>query len=865
MKLIYKFIKFCFYTAILMGVIGSAGIVYLYHYFSQDLPKMENMKDYNPPVISEVFSDNGTKIGEFWLERRILLSPQEIPKIMEQAIVASEDSSFFEHSGIDYWGIARAMLENLKAGQIVQGGSTITQQVVKSFLLTKHRTWERKIKEAILAKKLEDRFSKKEILYLYLNQIYFGNRAYGVEAAAQNYFHKPARELTIAEAAMIAGLAKAPSQFSPISNYSRAKIRQEYVIERMLQEGFISKEQAEKAIKYKMNIYRSPTDKEFNMRYAPWFVEEVRRQLIDRYGRNTIYRNGLKIYTTVELDAQHMAQEALYKGLSELHKRHGYNGVLKNIPESEFEEFHFKTHKKMYHDAFQTSKIDPNLKDEDIAKTEVPIEKNKTYKGLITDIDKNKRTVTVRIGRFIGTILPQDYGWARKRNNDAIGYEDVMYVKQPQSIFKVGDVIEVRVVDVESLSKKTKAKYADNKELYLTLEETPLIEGAIFAYDPHSGFVKSIIGGKDFSQSEFNRATQALRQPGSVFKPLLYAAALDKGYRPDTIIEDAPLKIPDGPGRFWQPKNYGGGFKGPIAFSDALITSRNIVSVRLILDIGVDYVTALLRKLGISTTIMKVYSMALGSNDMKLSEVTRAFGIFPTGGILPEYIFVKKITDRYGYVLEQNQPAKVDAFEKQIEVGSHVQQALVSQMESNADNLRKDLWTEAQRFIKRDYLELSPFEEIILYGKHIPDGYVMNPKTIYTMVGIMQEIVQRGTAYRVRSLGRPVAGKTGTTNDQTDCWFVGYTPNLVAGVWVGYDKAKNKVGGGETGGKSAAPIFLYFMQDYLKDKPIANFNITKDMQYSELDPVIEILPGDISDLFTDMNASGGADFFADDI
>ncbi len=864
MKRFYQFIKFCFYSTIFFIVLGIVGLVYIYNSFVSDLPQLDSLKDYNPPVISEVYSDNGTKVGEYWVERRILLSPQEIPKVMEQAIISSEDASFFEHSGIDYFGIARAMIENIKAGHIVQGGSTITQQVVKSFLLTKDRTWERKIKEAILAKRLEDRFSKKEILYLYLNQIYFGNRAYGIEAAAQNYFHKPAREINIAEAAMIAGLAKAPTMFSPIRNYSRAVTRQEYVIDRMFEEGFIDRTQLERAKNYKLIIYKAHTDKEFNMKHAPWFVEEVRRILIETYGKNMVYKHGLKIYTTLDLEAQNLANKALHRGLSELHKRHGYNGVLKHIPESEYRTFVANTHKKMYLETVKKNLVIRDLTDEKIAKINVKIKKYKTYTGLVTLINKQERSITVTVGQHIGKIISRDFGWARKRNNDRTGYDDIMYVKQPQTVAKVGDVVEIRVVDYDKLSSKKK-KYYQPDQLYFTLEETPQIEGAVFSYDPHSGHVKAVIGGKDFSKSEFNRATQALRQPGSVFKPILYSAALDKGYRPDTVINDEPLRIPDGPGRYWAPRNYGGGFRGPMSFRSALIASRNVVSVRIILDVGVDYITALMRKLGFTTNIAKVYSMALGSNDVKLYEVTRAFGIFPTGGILPQYIFIKKMTDRYGNIIEQNQPTVIKNFQDQIEEGKHVKQAMVSEMSSNADNLRKDLWTDAQRFIKRDYLMLSPFEEIVLYGRHIPEGYVMNPKTVNTMVSIMQDIVNFGTGYRVKSLGRPVAGKTGTTNDQTDCWFVGYTPNIVTGVWTGYDQARNKVGAGETGGKAAAPIFLYYMKEYLKGTPVAKFNITKDMQYAELDPVIEIMPGNVSDLFTDIGASGGADFFADDI
>lgn len=864
MKRIYKLIKFCFYFSIILAA-GAGGVVYYYYLeYQKDLPVMDSLKDYNPPVISEVYAEDGTKIGEFWIERRIVLSPQEIPKIIEQAIIASEDASFFDHSGIDYLGIVRAMIENLRAGAIVQGGSTITQQVVKSFFLTKARTWERKIKEAILAKRLEDSLTKKEILYLYLNQIFLGNRSYGIEAAAQNYFHKPAKELNIAEAAMIVGLAKAPSKFNPLRNFKRAKIRQEYVIQRLYEEGYISQQQMARAKNYPLKIYRAPTDRQFNRRIAPWFVEEVRRMIVEKYGENVPYTHGLQIYTTLDLKAQKAADDAIWKGLSELHKRHGYNGPVKNIPRSEWDKFNIKNHKMMYYDKLEPGAYFPNITNKKIANTKVKIINDKLYRGLVTDVNNKNRTVTVRVGNVTGTIINRDYGWARRRNNNSRGYNGIMYIKSPGKTFHEGDIIEVKVINRDSLKDKVKKNYNEDK-VYFSLEQTPQIEGALFSYNPFTGYVKAIVGGKDYSKSEFNRATQAVRQTGSIFKPFLYSAALDKGYRTDTIIEDEPLKIPDGPGRYWTPKNYGGGYRGPMTFRSALIASRNVVSVRIILDIGVEYVTAVLRKLGISTPIVKVYSMSLGSNDMKLMEVARAFGVFPTGGILPDLIFIKKMTDRFGTVLEQSQPKKIKNFEDQIKEGIHGQSALVSDSNTNIDNLRKDLWTDAQTFIKRDHLMLTPFEEIILYGRYLPDGYVMNPKTAYTMVSIMQGIVNYGTGYRAKALGRPVAGKTGTTNDQTDCWFIGYTPDLVAGVWTGYDQARIKVGGGETGGKAAAPIFVYYMKEYLKGTPIAKFNIPKNMKYAELDPPVDVYPGDVSDLFTDTGGSGGADFFADDI
>ena len=861
MRKLYILLKLAFFTFCLASAFAVAVVYGIFWYFSKDLPKIDSLKDYHPLIVSEVFSDNGTKIGEYWIEKRIPLKPHEIPKVVEQAIVASEDDRFFDHSGIDYFGIFRAMIENLKAGEIVQGGSTITQQVVKSLILTKERTYERKIKEAILAKRLEDNLDKQEILYLYLNQIYLGNRAYGIEAAAQNYFHKTAKELNIAEAAMIAGLAKAPSASSPIENWERSKERQKYVIERMLDEGFISEMQKDRALNMPLQIYAAPTDKEGNLRYAPWFVEEVRREIIKKYGEQVPYTHGLKIYTTLDLKAQKAADAAVARGVNELHKRHGYNGPLAHLKLEEFSHFNANIHEKMYRENLEPGFL-LNLSSEEIAKKQANPQKG-MYQGLITALDH--KTITVQVGKVSGIIIQRDFGWARERNNNAHGYDDVIYLPDPKKRFQVGDVIEVKVLEEDRRAQKPDL-YPEGG-FYFTLEETPKVEGALFSYDPHTGFVKAIVGGRGFSESEFNRATQALRQTGSVFKPFLYTSALDKGYTKDTTLQDSPLRIPDGPGRVWEPKNYGGGFKGPIPFRSALVHSRNVPTVRIILDIGTDYVAAFLRKLGVTTKIDKVYAMALGANDMKLSEVSRAFGTFPTGGILPDLIFVKRIVDRFGNTMEENAPKVVVNFQDQIKNGDLQKIGNISYEPQNTRQyLRDDLYDEAKTWIQKSRLDLTPYEEIILYGKHLPKGYVLNPRTAYTMVELMQDIVNYGTGYRVHALGRPVAGKTGTTNDLTDCWFVGYVPDLVAGVWTGYDQNKYKVGGGETGGKAAAPIFLYYMQNYLEGTPVKNFEIPREIENEALNSPVPVYPGNINDLLGDPYGDGNsADFFIEDI
>lgn len=877
MKKLYWFLKFLFYVGLFFAVLGGGGVYYLFWQFSQDLPKFDNLKDYNPPSVSEVYADDGTKIGEFWIERRIVLEQGEIPKLIEQAIVSSEDDRFFDHSGIDYFGIVRAMVENLKAGHIVQGGSTITQQVVKTFLLTKERTYERKIKEAILAKRIEDVFSKQEILYLYLNQTYFGNRAYGIEAAAQNYFHKKSKEINIAEAAMIAGLAKAPSDFSPIRNFTRAKERQEYVIQRMYEVGYITEDQKNRAIAFPLKIYKAPIDKEYNLRYAPWFVEEVRRMVMKEYGDMVPYTRGLQIYTTVDLKAQNAAEAAVARGLAELHKRHGYAGPVKHLESAAFDDFNVKNHKDIY-----LSQVEPDLfapmTDELIAAKDVKIDSEKVYQALVTGLQKDR--AEIQVGHVKGVILPRDFGWARPRSEGS-GYYDnsgiygnwaTIFVRDPSKVFKIGDVIEVKKISVASLAAKDAANYPEGQN-YFSLEQTPLAESSLFSLDPWTGYVKAVVGGKNYEKSEFNRATQSERQTGSVFKALLYTAAASKGYQSDTVIDGSPISIPDGPGRFWTPHNYGGESSGPSSFRNALTYSINLVSVHILLDIGTHYTTGFLRSVGIETPIAKVYSMALGSNDMRLAEMVHAFGMYPTGGILQDTTYIKKITDRFGNILEENRPRKVKNFVDQIKDGDHMRVPDVPYDDSNLeDALRADLWEIGQQWIEKDKLNLSPQEKVVLYGKQIPQGYAISPRAAYTMVDVMTDVVEKGTAVRVKSLGRPVAGKTGTTNDMTDTWFVGYTPDLVAGVWVGYDENKNKVGNGEQGGRTSAPIFLYYMQKYLEGTPVKQFETPKEMNADELLAPTHVKggenlnPGLMFDQDQNSGSGGhGADFFLNDI
>ena len=491
-----KFILWCFGLGFIVVLLGAVAGVGVYFYLSANLPQISSLTEYHPPIITTVYSDDDRKIAEFFEERRIIRPLDEIPQELINAFIAAEDSRFYKHKGVDFYSIIRAFIKNLQAGTIVQGGSTITQQVTKSFLLSPERSYTRKLKEAILAYRIDKVFNKDEVLFLYLNQIYLGHGAYGVEAAAGNYFGKPAKDLNLAECAILAGLPQAPSKYSPFRHPERAKQRQIYVLNRMVDEGFISNIEATEAINTAVEI---KPRRNWYIEEIPYYTEQVRRYVEQKYGRNALYTQGLQIYTAANIEMQKIAREELEKGLYDLDKRQGYRGPEKNLAPEEIESFS-KT---------LQAELDEN-----------PLEAGQTVKGVVIKVDDQKKTVTVRIGNALGLIALEDMQWARKPDPDVAYYE--AKVKLPGEALNVGDVILVKI----------KAKIEDSDLWQLALEQTPVAQAALLCLEAETGFVKAIIGGRDFRDSQFNRAFQSRRQPGSAFKPIIYAAALDKeGWR----------------------------------------------------------------------------------------------------------------------------------------------------------------------------------------------------------------------------------------------------------------------------------------------------------------------------------------------
>ena len=519
---------------LLVAIAGAAAAVAGYFYFSRDLPKISTLADYRPPVITTVYSDDNRKIGEFYHERRIIISLEKMPKMLLEAFVAAEDDRFFQHRGVDFISIARAFFKNLEAGKIVQGGSTITQQVTKSFLLTPERSYRRKIREAILAYRIEKAFSKKEILYLYLNQIYLGHGAYGVEAAAENYFGKSAADMNLAECAMLAGLPQAPSRYSPFRYPDRAKQRQIYVLNRMVAEGYITNIQATEAIDTPLDI---KPRRNWYIEKVPSYTEHVRRYIEEKYGQQMLYEDGLKIYTAVNIEMQKVAREAVNTGILALDKRQGYRGPVMHLKPEEIDSFSMELQQTQGADSYSDGHV---------------------VTGVVVAVDDAVDTATVRMGDVHGVIEIKDMQWAR-RPDPAVPFY-VARIHHPGQALRVGDVISVML----------KAKDEDGA-WSLALEQTPIAQSALLCIEAETGYVKVMVGGRDFASSQFNRAIQSRRQPGSAFKPIVYAAALDHGYTPASIIIDAPIVYEDeATDSTWKPKNYGKKFYGPTLLLTAL-------------------------------------------------------------------------------------------------------------------------------------------------------------------------------------------------------------------------------------------------------------------------------------------------------
>jgi penicillin-binding protein 1A len=744
------FILWSFLLGLVLILCGGVASFVVYYSISKDLPKISSLSDYHPSIITTVYSDDGRTVAEFFKERRIVLSLAEMPPMLIDAFVAAEDSRFYKHKGIDFLSIIRAFFKNLEAGTIVQGGSTITQQVTKSFLLTPERSYKRKLREAILAYRIDKAFSKKDILYLYLNQIYLGHGAYGVQAASENYFAKSVKELNLAECAMLAGLPQAPSKYSPFRHPERAKQRQIYVLNRMVEEGYITNIQATEAINTQLDI---KPRRNLYIEKVPFYTEHVRRHLEKKYGKDALYTQGLKVYTAVNVDMQKIAREEIQKGLADLDKREGFRGPLQRIKAEEVESF--------------SQTLQAELE-------KIPLVEGSVIKGAVIAVDDRKKTATVRLGNSQGVIALEDMKWARKPNLE-VAYHQAK-IKSPSEALAIGDVILVKVKGRE-----------EGQDLWtLALEQMPVAQSALMCIEAETGLVKAMIGGRDFRETQFNRAIQSRRQPGSAFKPVIYAAALDKEfddsekiYTPATVIVDSAIVFKDEERDFtWKPRNYKETFYGPTLLRKALAKSRNLVTIKILQDIGVDYTIEYATRLGIESTLSRDLSIALGSSGTSLLELLKAYSVFTNHGYLVDPVFILKVEDRNGNVLEEMAPERKKVMEK---------------------------------------------------------------STAFIMTNLLEGVVKNGTGWRAKALKRPTAGKTGTSNDLYDAWFVGYTPQYITGVWVGLDE-EAPMGKGETGSRAASPIWVGFMKRVQENTPVEVFQPPEGVVFAKIDAETGLLP-----------------------
>ena len=730
-----KILIISFFSVVLLCLtLGFIGAGFIYFYFSKDLPDVRQLKVYQPSTITQIYSDSDDKIAEFYIEKRIIVELENIPLSLKQATLAVEDSNFYYHFGIDPKAIFRAFLTNIKAGRVVEGGSTITQQLTKTMFLSRERTLPRKIKEAILAVRLELVFTKDEILEMYLNQIYYGHGTYGVEAAARNYFGKSVKDLTIAECAMIASLPKAPNNYSPYKNPKRALKRRNHVIRRMANISFINQEEAKLALQEDFHLGK--VEKMLNK--APYFVEHVRRILEEKFGSSKLYRAGLKVYTTLNINMQESAQRAIKKNLLIADKRYGYRGPLGTVDITQGER------------AVQNAMIKKNgfLEEENIKAGDI-------IYGAVMKVGKSQ--VWVILGQEDGYLDIKDMDWARKPNPNLDGRW--AKIKNPNEAISIGDLIIIKVL----------GRRQDGLGWSLSLEQEPEVEGALISLTPENGQVKAMVGGYDFKKSQFNRSVQAIRQPGSAFKPIIYAAAINEGYSPSSIIIDSPIIFKEKQDAFdkWKPVNFEEKFYGPTSLREALAHSRNVVTVKLMQKIGIKSTIRLAKSLGISSKLEENLSISLGSSGMTLYDLVSAYSAFAN-------------------------------------MGNRIKPTVIRNIKS-----------------RREEVLFSSIPEIT---------QPISPGTAHIITSLMESVVKNGTAKKVKALKRPVAGKTGTTNNYVDAWFMGYTPDLVTGVWVGKDKDE-PLGRNETGSRAAIPIWLQFMQEALANKPIINFPVPSDIQF----------------------------------
>jgi len=724
------------------AIAAAAGVfivTFLLSSRSYGLATVESLKDYKPGRGTTVLAENGGILGHIRIEKNVPVPLDQIPQFLLDAVLATEDPRFYRHTGIDYRGILRAALTDIVSVQLKEGGSTITQQLAKVLFLSPERNFTRKLKEVAIARRLEKELTKQEILELYLNNIYFGHGAYGVEMAARTYFGKHVRELNQAEAALLSGLPQSPMGYSPYNDIDLAKQRQWHVLKRMIAEEYLNEAQA-------IQIYNEPLKLE-NLRaqeeIAPHVVDSVRKYIEKKYGTEALYRGGFTVYTSIDPGLQRAAVTALQDGLRALDKRHGFRGRIG-----------FKQ---------------PAATQARLAALPVIVKAGEGFNAQVLAVGDT--TLTVKGRGLVGSIAFEDMAWALARPKK--DKEGRAAYRKPGDLVQVGDIIKVRLLTHDDKNRITN----------FSLDQTPLVEGAVVSIEPYTGYIRALAGGYDFVEGGFNHAMDARRQPGSAFKPFIYGAALESGFTPASILMDLPRMYGnDGPGnKAWTPVNYDHRFLGPMRLRTALELSRNAVTVGLIETIGLNKAIEFARKAGIESPISRDFTTALGSSVVSPLELTAAYATFASQGVRTKPILIKTIVDGNGKVLENYEPQPEQA---------------------------------------------------------------IDAATAFLVTSLLKSAAETGTGKAARALARPVAGKTGTTNKFIDAWFIGYAPALITGVWVGYDNPKISLGERETGARAALPIWMSVMANALADKPLDDFTPAGDIVTVNIDPGTGLLARD---------------------
>jgi len=678
-----------------------SGLLFVY---STELPQVEELDLYRPSSITELYDDQGHVIGSFALQRRVIASYNDFPKVLRDAVISTEDKDFEKHWGVNFYRVVGAAWRDVVLGSRAQGASTLTMQLARNLFLTPERTYRRKLQEIMLSLQIERRFTKPQIFTMYANQIFLGHGVYGFEAGSEFYFGKKARDLTLEEAAVLAGMPKAPTLYSPINNAERATRRRNLVLNNLLEDGRITTEEATRA---KNTPLRLNVQWDTNS-LAPYFVEEMRRYLEKKYGSDKVHEGGLRVYTTLDMDLQKTANQAVLDGLAAYERRHGWKGGLRNVLAG-----------GLSLDTYR----DPDWQE--------PLAAGDYVHALVQGVSGT--SATLKFGKYLATLEPSDIAWTGKRS--------------PPELLADGDLVYVKV---QSLAPDGTAK--------VSLEQDSGTQGALIALDNSTGDIKAMVGGRDFDESKFNRATQALRQVGSAFKPYVYTTAVEKGASPDDVILDAPVTFATASGPY-SPHNYDAKYEGTITLRRAIAQSRNIPALKLADRVGINAVIETARRFGITSPLPAYLPVAIGAAEVTLIEETAAFTTFPNDGVRVVPRYIRRVTDYQGQILEEDYPEVRD---------------------------------------------------------------VTTPQTARVMTSLLQQVVHNGTAFAAASLKHPLGGKTGTTNDFTDAWFVGFSPSITCGVWVGFDEKKS-LGNKETGARAALPIWMDFMRVALVGRDDENF------------------------------------------